>query len=139
MPVTINGVPGIYTLDTGAGYSTVSESEAGRVGMRVLEIAAIPVAGFTGATAPVAKVAVAESLELGRIHFRNVPFLVLPDSASEGLLAPRGGALGFQVLVACRTIRWDSSGLVQVGFRGSGRRNTERSNLCVESPFAPRE
>jgi len=131
--VTINGEPGTYTLDTGAGYSSVSESEARRVGMRIQEIAAIPVAGFTGASAPVARVAVADRLELGRIQFRNVPFLVLPDSDSENLLAPRGGALGFQVLVACRTIRWDSSGLVHFGFRSAGRRNTSESNLCFDA------
>jgi hypothetical protein len=132
VPVTIDGALGIYTLDTGAGYSTVSESEARRVGMHVVEIAAIPLGGFTGATAPVGRIGVAETVELGRIELKNVPFLVLPDQAAEGLLASGGGALGFQVLVACQTIRWTSGGLVQLGSGSSGRRNMAESNLCFD-------
>lgn len=129
VPVTINGTAGNYILDTGAGFSAVSESEARRVGMRIVDIGAVPVAGFTGATAPVAKIGIADKLELGRIELRNVPFLVL---LAENLMPAREGALGVQVLIACGAIYWNTNGFVRLGRRTSGDLNTDRSNLSFD-------
>lgn len=132
--VAINGHPGLYVLDTGAGFSAVRESEAKRIGLRIIQIAPTPVAGFTGAMATIQQVGIAESLKIGQIQLRNVPFLVLPDASSDGLLEDRGGALGIQVLTALENIRWDASGRIQLGFRSVKSQNTRASNLVFDGP-----
>lgn len=132
-PVSINGVPGTYILDTGAGFSAISESEARRLGMRVVEINALPAVGFADATGSINKVGVAGRVDLGEIQLRNVPFLVFSDSATAGLLPARGGALGIQVLIACETMRWHGAGFVELGFHPPERRDTLPSNLYLDN------
>ena len=132
-PVSINGMPGTYILDTGAGFSAINESEARRLGMRVVEISASPAVGFAGATGSVNKVGVAGRVDLGGIQLGNVPFLIFSDSAMAGLLPARGGALGIQVLIACETLRWNDAGVVELGFPPSERREMPPANLYLDN------
>jgi predicted aspartyl protease len=133
IPVGINGVPGTYILDTGAGFSAICESEARRLGMRLVEVSALPAAGFAGATGSVNQVGVADRVGLGGIQLRNVPFLVFSDAAMADLLPARNGALGIQVLIACETIRWNDAGVVELGFRPPERRDTVPPNLYLDN------
>ena len=133
VPVNLNGVPGKYMLDTGAGFSGVSESEASRVGMRVMETSALRAVGLAGAAGSVTKVGVAERVDLGAIQLRNVPFLVFSDAAVASLHPARGGALGIQVLIACETVRWHRAGYAELGFARPKRRESVQPNLYLDN------
>src|SRR5688572_2323293 len=77
--VTVNGVTHDAVLDTGAGYSTISETWAARMGLRVLD-ATVSVGSATMDNVP-ARVAIAERLTLGGAEFHDVLFIVFPDEA----------------------------------------------------------
>jgi len=135
VPVTINGVPGIYGLDTGAATSAISESEAKRVGIPVVSIRPIEDATYTGHVS-LQKVGVAERLDVGGVQLRNVPFTVYKDAELEGVIPARGGILGVQVLLACETVRWNVGGALEIG-RSSARRGGRNPNLCLDG-YSPR-
>ena len=67
-----------FVFDTGAGLSTISESFARQLGLR-LRAADVDVRGSTGVHNK-STLAVADSLYLGNILLKNVVFLVLPDA-----------------------------------------------------------
>jgi hypothetical protein len=130
VPVLINGASGSYLLDSGAKYSMVSESEAKRVGMRLIDIQPAQGMGATGAPVAVTKVGLAKRVDLGRIRLQNVPFVVAPDATAPSRL--QGGMLGIQVFLACQTIRWTNDGAVQLGYRRPGRQDRRLSNLSLD-------
>jgi predicted aspartyl protease len=96
--VAANGQTMDFVWDTGANLSTVTESTARTLGIRVLETA-VNVGSSTGAVTR-AHVGVAAELRIGGATVRNAAFLVLPDSA---LAFPQigyqiRGILGFPVI-----------------------------------------
>lgn len=78
VPVRKDTVTDNFIFDTGAGLSTISESFAGRLGLRKRE-AAVDVQSSTGLH-NTSRLAVADSLWLGTVLLRHVVFLVLPDA-----------------------------------------------------------
>jgi len=78
-PVRVNGVNGQWIFDTGANISTLTETEAKRMGLSVRETKAY-VNGSTQKRNPL-QLAVASDLQLGAAHIHNVVFLVLADQA----------------------------------------------------------
>jgi hypothetical protein len=133
VPVVVDGEPGKYILDTGANLSTLTESEAKRLGLHVSDLnvdrALVGEASGKGVEGP--RFAVAERLELGGVHLKNVPFLVVKDGPDAFSALPPGyrGAIGIQVLLACRTIRWDSGATVHLN-GAAPRKNIRSANLC---------
>jgi predicted aspartyl protease len=94
-----------FIFDTGANLSTVPESTAKSMGMKILS-ADLEVGTITGAKVP-AKLAVCPEINLGNIEIQNAVFLVLNDSA---LSFPQigykiYGVLGFPVMEALREIQ----------------------------------
>ena len=132
VPVTINGRPGIYMLDTGAGFSMMGETEARRLGLQVISTTGQSQVLSLGGPSHI-KIAVADRVELGAIFLQYVPFVILSDADVESLFPPRGGALGIQVLLACRTFEWRTGDTVRLGFPSSARRERLRSNLCIDN------
>lgn len=126
IPVAINGKPAEYLLDSGA-FSNISETEARRLGLTIREIApsATKTYGVTGAEAGY-RLAVANDLAVGNVHFKNVAFFVFPDG-------PQPSVLGLSVLIGLGTLRWNADGTLEIGFQ-PGRRNVRESNLCFDGP-----
>ena len=77
--VRVGTTEGSYVLDTGANLSTLTRSEAARLGLTVRETG-VDVDGVTGARVA-AGLAVADRVEFAGVRVGPVPFLVLPDSA----------------------------------------------------------
>src|ERR1039457_2562750 len=77
VPVEINSQRGEWILDTGANFSTVTESEARRMGLAIREVHGFA-RGYTQAKNPT-RLAVAGELRLGSARLHNVVFLVLSD------------------------------------------------------------
>jgi hypothetical protein len=132
IPVTINGSPAQYMIDTGAGYSVLTESEATRLRLPVLDVAGGRIGEAAGRGFAITKIAVAESLNLGDIHLQHVAFLVSGDEPKVWADLPPGqrGTLGIQVLLACQTLQWDSRGTVLLGGRPR-RSNARGANLYL--------
>jgi hypothetical protein len=133
LPLTVNGVYGKYIIDTGANFSTITESEAKRLGLEVKWLSVDPqqIKDSSGKGVKRPRFAVAREFSMGGIRLRNVPFLVVSDEAPGFSWLPLGyrGAVGIQVLLACRTVSWDSGGNVRLALQQDREREV-RPNLC---------
>ena len=102
--VGINGNDEDFIFDTGANFSTVSESFAKKIGLIFLE------GKLEVGTATSVKVssglAYAASLNIGSFKFNNVLFLVLPDEALSfaGGIYVINGIIGFPVIKEMKEI-----------------------------------
>lgn len=76
--MTIGGVSAGAILDTGANFSTITESLAKRMGLRMLD-AKVSV-GSSSRDAVASRLGVADHLTIGGAEFSSVVFIVLPDA-----------------------------------------------------------
>ncbi|KAA5804088.1 hypothetical protein F1654_09955 [Alkalicaulis satelles] len=103
--VQVNGRRQDMVIDTGAAFSTVTESTAERLGVRMLD-SDISVGSSVEESVP-GRLGVANQLDFGGVIFHNVVFIVLPDEA----LSFAGGAyripaiLGLPVLARLERLR----------------------------------
>jgi hypothetical protein len=113
--VEVNSQRGEWIFDTGANYSTVSESEASRMGLAVREVSAYT-SDFVGANHP-ARLAVAGELRFGSARLRNVVFLVLAGQSlyiSPAKYQMRG-ILGLPVMRALEWVEVSAEGAITFG------------------------
>jgi predicted aspartyl protease len=110
VPVDINSQRSEWILDTGASLSTVTESEARRMGLAIREVHGYA-RGYTQAKNP-ARLAVAGEVGLGYARLRNVVFLVLADEALRisPLKYPIHGILGLPALRALGCVDLSAKG-----------------------------
>lgn len=97
VPITINNITDEFIFDTGANFSTISKSNADRLGLKILPVS-FDVNGASNKNN--SSLAIGESLKIGTIEFKNVVFLVIPD---EQLNFPQidyriDGILGYPVI-----------------------------------------
>jgi hypothetical protein len=109
IPLTIHGVSATYILDTGAGISMMSESEAKRLGLAVHETTT-KVSDANGIPSAI-RLAEAPDLRIGRIHLKNVAFGISPDGNVPFVDLPNDhkGVLGIPVLLALATLCGESA------------------------------
>src|SRR5262249_32603262 len=88
-----NGVTLSAVLDTGAGFSTITETNAARLGLHRLD-AAVTV-GNAAQQDIATHLAVADRLQFAGAEYRNVVFIVVPDAA----LSFAGGAYKIEAIV----------------------------------------
>lgn len=110
LKVTDDSVALDFVFDTGANFSTATETTAALFNMNLLK-GSIEVGAITGAKIQ-ARLAVCPELRLGDIQVKNAVFIVFPDSA---LAFPHlnyqiNGILGFPVIEAFKEIRISRSG-----------------------------
>jgi hypothetical protein len=104
-PLSINGLPATYLLDTGAWLSVMTESEARRLGMTIR--AGTGVLSETSGRGVNIRTAVAKDLTLGGTMFHDVSFAILPDVEPwRSMPAGRGGIIGIPILLHVNCIRW---------------------------------
>lgn len=110
VPVDVNSQRSEWIVDTGASLSTVSESEARRMGLAIREVHGYA-RGYTPAKNP-ARLAVAGEMGLGYARLRNVVFLVLADEALRipPLKDPIRGILGLPALRALGCVDLSAKG-----------------------------
>ncbi len=114
VPVTVNGVQGDWIFDTGANTSTITESEARRMGLAVRRTKAY-VGGSTDRKNAM-QLAVAKDLQLGGAHIHNVVFLVLADQGLriDAVHYQITGILGLPALRAMGRIAVSNAGQVRI-------------------------
>jgi predicted aspartyl protease len=69
-----------FIFDTGANFSTVTETTAKRLNMRIMDTATIEVGSITSHKVR-SKIGVCPEFNLGNIKVENAVFLVFPDEA----------------------------------------------------------
>ena len=77
-PVTVNGIQEEFIFDTGANLSTITESQAKKMQLKLID-QSVAIASSTQNVVQ-SKLAVADSLIIGDILFENVVFIVMPDA-----------------------------------------------------------
>ena len=113
-PVQVNGENGQWIFDTGADISTMTETEAKRMGLSIRETTAY----VNGATEKrnTLNLAVASDVRLGAAHIHNVVFLVLADRALY--IAPLHyqitEILGIPALRALNRVEISNAGIIHV-------------------------
>ena len=133
LPLLINGRKASYFFDTGANLSTLSESEALRLGMEIKDVNAGGGSADINGNSVLFRVALAKSLALGGIVLNNVAFLVASNEQQPFVDMEPGqrGLIGLPVLRAFGSIKWSRAGIVEVD--GSPRRaNMAEANLCFD-------
>jgi predicted aspartyl protease len=131
VPVSVNGKPATYMLDSGANLSTMSESESKRLG---LVVDSVDFKGQDATGGDVAfRVAVVDQLSVGEMKLANVAFLIVGDDQQPFVDSPAGerGIIGLPVLLAFETVRWSRDGNFELGFP-PGPKDIGKSNLCFD-------
>jgi predicted aspartyl protease len=133
VPLAINGKPANFVMDSDANMSAISESEAKRLGMLILN-GSVTVVGETGGTTGGGRIAVAKDLVMGNFHFNNVAFFVQGDDHEPFVELPAGkrGIIGIPVILALDTLRWRRDGTLDIGFAPQAK-NLARANICFDN------
>src|SRR5262245_41623757 len=131
LPLSINGTPVSWLLDTGANVTVLSEAEARMVGL-VAHDSSEKLSDLAGGTTKV-RTALVGRMTIGATEIRNVPVVVLPDSESPWTEATPGkrGLVSLPIALALQTIKWTRSGTCQTGPGGKPGTNN-RSNLAFD-------
>lgn len=113
-PVKSNGITEKFIFDTGANLSTISESQAEKMNLKIID-QKINVGSATQNNVT-SKLAVAENFYVGDIRFENVVFLVMPD---DHLSFPQinytiKGIIGFPVIHQLGEIHLNKNGEIKV-------------------------
>ena len=109
VPVSVNGRPAQYSIDTGADLSAVSAAEAERLGLAIHPLPGFHAQDLSGVGFDAA-VAMADELKSGEYRFRNVLFLVPIRGNSPSACESGGGIIGLNVLLGFERFQWDSDG-----------------------------
>ena len=115
LPVSIGSGTASYFFDTGANMSCMSASETKRLGLIVTEPRGT-MGTSTGVRVPF-RTAVAKTVSVGNMKFRNVTFAVFPDDQEPWSVLKPGqrGIIGMPMVQAFETIRWSLDGTTEVG------------------------
>jgi hypothetical protein len=113
LPIEANAKHAEWVLDTGMTFSTVTESEAKRVGLTLLDYGGRGSSGHTGKELPI-RLAIATDLRIGAAHLRNVVFAVVADSALNFGSDRLRGIVGLPAIRALGSIAVSASGVVRI-------------------------
>lgn len=116
LPVEANGREAEWVIDTGMTFSTVTESEAKRIGLVLRDSGGRVGSGHTGKELPF-RLAIGSELHIGAAHLRNVVFVVVADSALN--FGPFGsqrlhGIIGLPAIRALGSIAVSARGEVRI-------------------------
>jgi hypothetical protein len=117
IPLEVNGRRVEFFVDTGAGFSMVTESQARGLGLAISDSAEGTISDSVGTRLSI-RTAVADELKLGNTRIRHALFLVVGDETQPFASLPQGerGVIGFPVLVALQRIHWNKAGEFEIGF-----------------------
>jgi len=114
IPVSVNGSADSYVFDTGANFSVITESNARKYHLQLMDFY-FDVKAITGKMVK-ARIGVLHKLRIGDIEFDNVVFLVFPDgslSFANGKYVING-IIGFPVIEQLGEIRVNKAGYIDV-------------------------
>jgi hypothetical protein len=113
VPLKINGEKFAFALDTGANLSVIMRSEAEKLGLEIR--AARLVISTSTARQVTGDLAVARQVEIGRIRYSHVVFLVLPDELlTFGKRHRIPGLVGFPLVDAAGEMRFRRDNVLEI-------------------------
>ena len=118
VPITINGKPAKYLLDTGAWLSVMTESEAKRLGLRIRSGSGT--LSESSGKGIVVRTAIARVVVIGAMQFQDVSFAVLPGDGE-------GGILGMPIILALGKVNWSNRGTWELAARSESGGGTSRN------------
>ncbi|HZL25905.1 MAG TPA: retropepsin-like aspartic protease [Acidobacteriaceae bacterium] len=113
LPIEANTKQAEWVLDTGMTFSTVTESEAKRVGLTLLDSGGRGSSGHTARELPI-RLAIATDLRIGSAHLRNVVFAVVADNALNFGSDRLRGIIGLPAIRALGSIAVSARGMVRI-------------------------
>lgn len=130
LPLKIGSQSAEFIVDTAASLSTISESEAKRLGLKIYEPSATALTA-TGGQLDI-RIALATQVAIGNLHLTNVAFIVAPDEQPpfSSLQPGQRGIIGLPVLLTLQQMKWTPGGLLEISFPRALK--PTRSNLCFE-------
>jgi Aspartyl protease len=132
LPVHINGTEAHYILDNGFSISGMSELEAKRLHLTIHEVKT-KIDTMSGAEVSI-RVAVAENLQIGNTHLKNVAFYVLPVAQPpfNELAEGRQGILGLPVVIALNHFQWSAKDRMFRLLPPSSKSSKDSGNLAFD-------
>ena len=97
----INGKKARFHYDTGAGVNVISHELADELGITPIDSASIKVKGVTTMTS---RFAIADSIKLGDIVYRNVPFQIIDFSTGNAEADVKMRETGLQCVLGSQTM-----------------------------------
>lgn len=97
----INGKKARFNYDTGAGVNVISHELASELGITPIDSAGIEVKGVTTMTS---RFAIADSIKLGDIVYRNVPFQIIDFSTGNAEADAKMRETGLQCVLGSQTM-----------------------------------
>ncbi|MEP7372499.1 MAG: retropepsin-like aspartic protease [Chitinophagaceae bacterium] len=130
LQVTLDTLNVDFIFDTGANFSTVTETTARKLNMRIMDTTTIEVGAITGLKVK-SRIGVCPEFNLGKIKVQNAVFLVFPD---EALAIPQAGfqingIIGFPVIEAMKEIQLTKKGEFIVPQQ---RSNYTEQNMAID-------
>jgi hypothetical protein len=113
LPIEVNGKQAEWVLDTGMTFSTVTESEAKRLGLQRLDSGGQGSSGHNGKELPVG-LAVASDLGIGAAHLRSVVVVVVADNSLNLGSARLHGIVGLPAIRAFSSIAVSANGDIRI-------------------------
>ncbi len=113
LPVEANGTKSQWIVDTGMTFSTVTESEAKRIGLKLHDSGGRGSSDHTGRELPF-RLAVASNLRIGPAHLRNVVFVVVADRALQFGSSVLPGIVGLPAIRALGSMAFSDRGIVRI-------------------------
>jgi predicted aspartyl protease len=114
IPVALNDSANSYVFDTGANFSVITESNAKKYGLQLMDFY-FDVKAITGKMVK-GRMGLLKKLKIGDIELANVVFLVFPDgslSFADGKYVING-IIGFPVIEQLGEIRMNKAGYIDV-------------------------
>ena len=132
LPVHINGIEAHYIFDNGFSISGMSELEAKRLHLTIHEVKT-KIDTMSGAEVNI-QVAVAENLQIGDTHLKNVAFYVLPEAQPpfNRLAEGRQGILGLPVVIALNHFQFSAKDRVFRLPPPSSKSSKDSGNLAFD-------
>jgi predicted aspartyl protease len=129
IPVTINGDIYDFVFDTGANISTIVESYAEKLGIKIFD-SKIRI-GTSSDIKVDSRVGLCKELKIGNITYHNVAFLVMPDEALTfgGGVYKINGIIGNPIIKAFEEFTIDKTNLLTITIP---QEENKYSNLCFE-------
>src|ERR1700730_186322 len=134
VPLLINGKNASYFFDTGANLSTMSESEALRLGMDIKDVNSGGGSADVNGNSVLFRIAVAKTLSMGGIVLENVAFLITGNEQQPFVdMAPgQRGLIGLPVLRAWGRIEWNREGIFKIDLSPKPS-HVAKANLCFDN------
>ena len=130
VPAELNGVACEVNYDTGAGANVMSQEMADRIGAYIAPVEGIPVVGVEKMAS---RFAIVDSVKLGAITLRNVPFQIIDFATGHDEADAKIEELGYECVLGSPTML----PLGEVRFDFAGRRLIIPAELSPKPAFAP--